>query len=170
MGRNGAGKSTTIKAIMGTATPIGSVCFKGEEMVGLKPHETARRGLGYVPETRDIFPALTVRQNLMLGEKGGKTRGRWSMADMFKMMSRDGGKGMAKMAAMMGGMPGMPPGGLGGGGGGMGGGALPPGMGLPPGMSGPDLDKLKALGAGKPPASGGGGLPGLGGFPGFKKK
>ena len=44
-------------------------------------------------------------------------------------------------------------------------------MGLPPGMSGPDLDKLKALGAGKPPASGGGGgLPGLGGFPGFKKK
>ena len=92
------------------------------------------------------------------------------MADMFKMMSRDGGKGMAKMAAMMGGMPGMPPGGLGGGGGGMGGGALPPGMGLPPGMSGPDLDKLKALGAGKPPASGGGGLPGLGGFPGFKKK
>jgi signal recognition particle subunit SRP54 len=87
------------------------------------------------------------------------------MADMFKMMSRDGGKGMAKMAAMMGGMPGMP-----GGGGGGGGGALPPGMGLPPGMSGPDLDKLKALGAGKPPASGGGGLPGLGGFPGFKKK
>jgi signal recognition particle subunit SRP54 len=89
------------------------------------------------------------------------------MADMFKMMSRDGGKGMAKMAAMMGGMPGMP-----GGGGGMGGGggALPPGMGLPPGMSGPDLDKLKALGAGKPPAAGGGGLPGLGGFPGFKKK
>ena len=85
------------------------------------------------------------------------------MADMFKMMSRDGGKGMAKMAAMMGGMPGMPGGG--------GGGALPPGMGLPPGMSGPDLDKLKALGAGKPPASGGGGgLPGLGGFPGFKKK
>ena len=90
------------------------------------------------------------------------------MADMFKMMSRDGGKGMAKMAAMMGGMPGMP----GGGGGGMGGagGALPPGMGLPPGLGGPDLDKLKALGAGKPPASGGGGLPGLGGFPGFKKK
>ncbi len=90
------------------------------------------------------------------------------MADMFKMMSRDGGKGMAKMAAMMGGMPGMP-----GGGGGMGGGggALPPGMGLPPGLGGPDLDKLKALGAGKPPASGGGGgLPGLGGFPGFKKK
>ncbi len=92
------------------------------------------------------------------------------MADMFKMMSRDGGKGMARMAAMMGGMPGMPGGGMGG----PGGGALPPGMGLPPeltrGLSGPDLDKLKTLGAGKPPASGGGGLPGLGGFPGFKKK
>ena len=85
LGRNGVGRSTTIKAIMGTASPIGSVRFKGEEMVGLKPHETARRGLGYVPETRDIFPALTVRQNLMLGEKGGKTRGRWSMSDMFGM-------------------------------------------------------------------------------------
>ena len=87
------------------------------------------------------------------------------MADMFKMMSKGGGKGMAQMAAMMGaGMPGM--GGAGGGGAPQG---LPPGMGLPPGLGGPDLEKLKALGGGKPPA--GGGLPGLGGgFPGFKKK
>ncbi len=87
------------------------------------------------------------------------------MADMFKMMSKGGGKGMAQMAAMMGGgMPGMNTGGappqMG----------LPPGMKLPPGLGGADLDKLKQLGAGKPPASGGG-LPGLGGgFPGFKKK
>ena len=51
----------------------------------MKPHETARRGLGYVPETRDIFPALTVRQNLLLGEKPGKVGGRWAMQDMFRM-------------------------------------------------------------------------------------
>ena len=63
----------------------GSIRFKGEEIAGLKPHETARRGLGYVPETRDIFPALTVRQNLLLGEKPGKVGGRWAMQDMFRM-------------------------------------------------------------------------------------
>ena len=85
LGRNGVGRSTTIKAIMGTAAPVGSVRFKGLEIVGMKPHDIARRGLGYVPETRDIFPALTVRQNLMLGEKGGRTNGRWSMRDMFAM-------------------------------------------------------------------------------------
>ncbi len=85
LGRNGAGRSTTIKAIMGATSPHGSIRFRGEQIVGLKPHETARRGLGYVPETRDIFPALTVRQNLMLGEKFGKPPGRWSMQDMFQM-------------------------------------------------------------------------------------
>jgi len=85
LGRNGVGRSTTIKAIMGAVPPIGSVRFKGQEIVGLKSHETARRGLGYVPETRDIFPALTVRQNLMLGEKPGRAGGRWTMQDMFRM-------------------------------------------------------------------------------------
>ena len=85
LGRNGVGRSTTIKAIMGAVPPIGSIRFKGEEIAGLKPHETARRGLGYVPETRDIFPALTVRQNLLLGEKPGKVGGRWAMQDMFRM-------------------------------------------------------------------------------------
>ena len=85
LGRNGVGRSTTIKAIMGAVPPMGSIRFKGEEIAGLKPHETARRGLGYVPETRDIFPALTVRQNLLLGEKPGKVCGRWAMQDMFRM-------------------------------------------------------------------------------------
>jgi branched-chain amino acid transport system ATP-binding protein len=85
LGRNGVGRSTTIKAIMGAVPPICSIRFKGAEIVGLKPHETARRGLGYVPETRDIFPALTVRQNLMLGEKPRKSGGRWAMQDMFRM-------------------------------------------------------------------------------------
>ena len=86
------------------------------------------------------------------------------MADMFKAMSRGGGKGMAQMAAMMGG--------LGGPGGGAPGGAAPPGMGRSPlgGLGGPDLDALKALGGGKPGAPPTGGLPGLPGLPGFRKK
>jgi branched-chain amino acid transport system ATP-binding protein len=88
IGRNGVGRSTTIKAIMGDVRPKGSIRFKGEEIAGLKPHETARRGLGYVPETRDIFPGLTVRQNLMLGEKPGMAGSRWTMADMFKIFPR----------------------------------------------------------------------------------
>jgi branched-chain amino acid transport system ATP-binding protein len=85
LGRNGVGRSTTIKALMGDVAPRGSIRFKGEEIAGLKPHQTARKGLGYVPETRDIFPTLTVRQNLMLGEKAGKLGARWTMEDMFRM-------------------------------------------------------------------------------------
>ena len=85
LGRNGVGRSTTIKAIMGNVPPKGSIRFKGDEIVGLKPHETARRGLGYVPETRDIFPGLTVRQNLSLGEKPGDGGVRWTIGDMFRV-------------------------------------------------------------------------------------
>ena len=88
LGRNGVGRSTTIKAVMGDVRPKGSIRFKGEEIAGVKPHEAARRGLGYVPETRDIFPGLTVRQNLMLGEKSGKAGGRWTMDDMFRIFPR----------------------------------------------------------------------------------
>jgi branched-chain amino acid transport system ATP-binding protein len=85
LGRNGVGRSTTCKAIMGDVRPLGSVRFKGEELVGLKPHDIARRGLGYVPENRDIFPTLTVRQNLLLGQKHARREGRWKMTDMFEM-------------------------------------------------------------------------------------
>ena len=85
LGRNGVGRSTTIKAIMGNVPPKGSIRFKGEEIAGRKPHQTARKGLGFVPETRDIFPGWTVRQNLQLGEKSGKLAGRWTMRDMFRM-------------------------------------------------------------------------------------
>ena len=87
LGRNGVGRSTTCKAIMGDVLPIGSVRFKGEELAGLKPHVIARRGLGYVPENRDIFPTLTVRQNLLLGQKHARREGRWKMDDMFEMFS-----------------------------------------------------------------------------------
>jgi len=87
LGRNGVGRSTTCKAIMGDVPPLGSIRFKGEEIAGLKPHEVAHRGLGYVPENRDIFPGLTVRQNLLLGQKHARREGRWKMDDMFEMFS-----------------------------------------------------------------------------------
>jgi len=85
LGRNGVGRSTTCKAIMGDVAPVGSIRFKGQEIAGLKPHEIAHRGLGYVPENRDIFPTLTVRQNLLLGQKHARREGRWKMTDMFEM-------------------------------------------------------------------------------------
>jgi branched-chain amino acid transport system ATP-binding protein len=88
LGRNGVGRSTTIKAIMGDVRPHGHVRFKGEEIAGLKPHQVARRGLGYVPENREIFPSLTVRQNLQLGQKSPTQSGRWSMQDMFRIFPR----------------------------------------------------------------------------------
>ena len=88
LGRNGVGRSTTIKAIMGEVEPHGSIVFKGAEIAGRKPHEIARLGLGYVPENRDIFPGLTVRENLILGVKPGQKGGRWSMADMFQLFPR----------------------------------------------------------------------------------
>jgi branched-chain amino acid transport system ATP-binding protein len=85
LGRNGAGRSTTIKAIMGDLPRSGSIRFRGEELVTLRPHEIARKGLGYVPENRDIFPGLTVRENLILGMKSTRQRGRWSFEDMFEL-------------------------------------------------------------------------------------
>ena len=88
LGRNGVGRSTTIKAIMGMVACKGSVRFKGEEIAGRKAFEIAHQGLGYVPENRDIFPTLTVRENLILGMKSGKSNARWSMDDMFKLFPR----------------------------------------------------------------------------------
>jgi branched-chain amino acid transport system ATP-binding protein len=88
LGRNGVGRSTTIKAIMGEVDRTGSVKFKGRELIGMKPHQVAHCGLGYVPENRDIFPQLTVRENLLLGMKSTKPGGRWSMQDMFELFPR----------------------------------------------------------------------------------
>lgn len=85
LGRNGVGRSTTVKTIMGEVEPQGSIQFKGEEIAGLKSFKIAHRGLGYVPESRDIFPTLTVRQNLTLGLKGKTESGRWTIDEMFKM-------------------------------------------------------------------------------------
>ena len=85
LGRNGVGRSTTIRAIMGDVRAEGSVRFRGEEICGLPPYAIARKGLGYVPENRDIFPTLTVRQNLLLGMKHARRPGRWTIDDMFRL-------------------------------------------------------------------------------------
>jgi branched-chain amino acid transport system ATP-binding protein len=88
LGRNGSGRSTTAKAIMGMVESTGDVVWKGQHIVGRKPYEIAHLGIGYVPENRDIFPKLTVHQNLQLGEKRGKKKPRWSYEDMYKMFPR----------------------------------------------------------------------------------
>ncbi|NQU63716.1 MAG: ABC transporter ATP-binding protein [SAR324 cluster bacterium] len=85
LGRNGVGRSTTCKAIMGLVTPQGTVKYRGEDIAGLPSHEIAHKGLGYVPEDRWIFPALTVLQNLQLGQKDVKRKGRWSFKDMYEL-------------------------------------------------------------------------------------
>jgi branched-chain amino acid transport system ATP-binding protein len=87
LGRNGVGRSTTIKAAMGQVESTGSILFKGDEIIGLKAFQIAHKGLGYVPENRDIFPSLTVEQNLILGEKSNK-KSRWSLADMYQLFPR----------------------------------------------------------------------------------
>jgi branched-chain amino acid transport system ATP-binding protein len=88
VGRNGVGRSTTIKSIMGMVDARGSVRFKGEELVGLQTFRIAHRGLGYVPENRDVFPTLTVAQNLALGLKTRSAKGRWAAADMYDLFPR----------------------------------------------------------------------------------
>lgn len=87
LGRNGVGRSTAVKAVMGLVQASGSVTFKGREVLGLPAFRVAHLGLGYVPENRDIFPNLTVEQNLLLGQKSGRVS-RWSLADMFRMFPR----------------------------------------------------------------------------------
>jgi len=91
LGRNGVGRSTTVEAIMGEVPPQGTIRFKGQDIAGLPSHKIARLGLGYVPEHRDIFPSLTVRQNLILGIKDPRRPGKWrlqEMLDMFPNLAR----------------------------------------------------------------------------------
>ncbi len=88
LGRNGSGRSTTVKAIMGLVDCTGTVRWKDRNMLGSKAFEMAHAGIGYVPENRDIFPTLTVHQNLMLGQKRGARNSRWGFDDMYKMFPR----------------------------------------------------------------------------------
>jgi branched-chain amino acid transport system ATP-binding protein len=88
LGRNGSGRSTTVKTIMGLVHGQGSVQFGNQEILGLPAFDIAHRGIGYVPENRDIFARLTVHQNLLLGEKRGKAKPRWSFDDMYALFPR----------------------------------------------------------------------------------
>ena len=88
LGRNGVGRSTTAKAIMGEVVPHGTISFKGKDIVGLPSYKIAHLGLGYVPEHRDIFPGLTVRQNLLLGIKNPRKPGRWKLEDKLEMFPK----------------------------------------------------------------------------------
>jgi branched-chain amino acid transport system ATP-binding protein len=85
LGRNGVGRSTTCKAIMGLVQPVGSVRYRGKDIAGMPTNQVARAGIGYVPEDRQVFPTLTVRQNLMLGLKRNGTFGRWNFDDVFRL-------------------------------------------------------------------------------------
>ena len=85
LGRNGVGRSTTCKAIMGLVAPHGEITFKGQVIAGMRPDQIAHAGIGYVPEDRQVFPGLTVRQNLELGMKRTGVFGRWNFEDMFKL-------------------------------------------------------------------------------------
>jgi branched-chain amino acid transport system ATP-binding protein len=88
LGRNGSGRSTTAKAIMGLVESQGSVLWNGQQIQGRKPFEVAQLGVGYVPENRDIFPKLTVHQNLLLGEKRSNKKPRWTFQDMYNLFPR----------------------------------------------------------------------------------
>jgi branched-chain amino acid transport system ATP-binding protein len=88
LGRNGSGRSTTAKAIMGLVHAEGGLHWKGQDILRCKAYEIAHMGIGYVPENRDIFPKLTVHQNLLLGQKGSGKGSRWSFDDMYGMFPR----------------------------------------------------------------------------------
>jgi len=88
LGRNGSGRSTTAKSIMGIVECQGSIEWNGQPILDKKAYQIAHLGIGYVPENRDIFPKLTVHQNLMLGQKGKGEGSRWSFDDMYAMFPR----------------------------------------------------------------------------------
>jgi branched-chain amino acid transport system ATP-binding protein len=88
LGRNGSGRSTTAKAIMSLVHAEGALRWKGRGILRRKPYEIAHLGIGYVPESRDVFPQLTVQQNLLLGQKGSGKGGRWSFDDMYGLFPR----------------------------------------------------------------------------------
>ena len=88
LGRNGSGRSTTAKAIMGLVHAEGTLRWKEQDILRKKAYEIAHLGIGYVPENRDIFPKLTVHQNLLLGQKGSGKGSRWQFDDMYGMFPR----------------------------------------------------------------------------------
>jgi len=103
VGRNGAGRSTLAKAIFGLVQCRGSIRYRGMQLVGKPPHFIARQGLAMVPEGREIFPDLTVRENLMLGQKNSGRQGRWSIKEFLEMFPNLGERADVPGGALSGG-------------------------------------------------------------------
>ena len=85
LGRNGVGRSTLVKSIMGLVPTTGSILFKDNEIVGNATHDIALKGIGYVPENRDVFSTLTVKENLLLGVKDKNIKAEWTVEEMFSL-------------------------------------------------------------------------------------
>lgn len=100
-GRNGSGRSTLAKAIMGLVRVEGAMRFKGRSIAGMRPFRIARLGVGYVPEQRDIFPTLTVRENLILGERSRAVR--FTLDDALHVFPVLGERALVKAGALSGG-------------------------------------------------------------------
>jgi branched-chain amino acid transport system ATP-binding protein len=103
LGRNGSGRSTLAKAIMGLVAAQGSIRWHGQELLGRSTFEIARAGLGYVPESRDVFPDLTVTQNVLLGQKPGRSASRWALDDMFGLFPQLQQRASVKAGVLSGG-------------------------------------------------------------------
>ncbi len=103
LGRNGSGRSTLAKAIMGLVAAQGALSWRGQSLLGRKPFEIARLGIGYVPESRDVFPDLTVTQNLVLGQKNMAKPGRWSAADMYALFPQLAARSNVRAGVLSGG-------------------------------------------------------------------
>lgn len=88
LGRNGAGKTTTFRSIIGLTPPkSGSIKFKGNEIIGKPPYRIARMGIGYVPDTRRIFPDLTVRQNILVARRETETT-TWNLERIYSLFPK----------------------------------------------------------------------------------
>ncbi|MCC9597507.1 MULTISPECIES: ABC transporter ATP-binding protein [unclassified Rubrivivax] len=103
LGRNGSGRSTTAKALMGLLPARGSVRWNGVELLGRPAHQIARAGLGYVPESRDVFPTLSVAENLRLGERPRPGTRRWTTAELLARFPRLAERAQAPAGVLSGG-------------------------------------------------------------------
>lgn len=89
MGRNGMGKTTTVRAIMGLLRPAsGTVAFHGAMLAGVPPHRVAQAGLGYVPEGRQVFPTLSVEENLVATAAARHGPARWTLPAVYALFPR----------------------------------------------------------------------------------
>jgi branched-chain amino acid transport system ATP-binding protein len=86
LGRNGMGKTTTIRSIMGLTPPRqGSISFNGRELSGLQPYQIARQGIGLVPQGRMIFPSLSVTENLTMAARSGDKKDPWTLEKVYEL-------------------------------------------------------------------------------------